>query len=69
VVAAPWLSGKHGLTTSAFCLGEGDSKWQSKVSRPPRPLNKEWEDMARAVLKGKDPAEKLTWRTAEVSHV
>ena len=30
------------------------------------PLHPEWEVMARKVLRGADPAEKLTWRTAEV---
>ena len=63
----PWVSSSQRLSTSALCRGEGDLKWESKVSRPPRPLNHEWEDMARAVLKGKDPAEKLKWKTAEVS--
>lgn len=30
------------------------------------PINPEWAQMAKKELKGKDPEETLTWRTAEV---
>lgn len=40
----------------------GDDQGKNKYA----PINAEWETMAKKVLKGADPAEKLTWRTAEV---
>lgn len=32
-----------------------------------RPLDSRWRELATKQLKGEDPEEKLTWRTAEVS--
>ena len=37
--------------------------------KPKVPLDKEWADMAKKMLKGADPEKKLTWRTAEVCTV
>ncbi|KAF9404859.1 hypothetical protein BGZ94_003906, partial [Podila epigama] len=49
------------------------SRWASRVSlskaytteRKPQPLPEQWVKMATKELKGKDPKEQLTWRTAE----
>lgn len=49
------------LSSSASFRDEEGSGGRKKV-----PLNAEWEELARKQLKGADPAEKLTWRTAEV---
>ena len=49
------------LHTTSLCGVDNDSTKSSKAS-----LHPEWEKMAKKVLKGSDPAEKLTWKTAEV---
>ena len=50
------------VSTSASVRSEDESGSRRKL-----PFNSEWEAMAKKVLKGADPAEKLTWRTPEVS--
>lgn len=67
VKAVPLLSGAQHLSITAVCRERDGPERKGKVSSPPRPLNAEWEAMARKVLKGESPAEKLTWKTAEVS--
>ena len=37
-----------------------------KRAKPKIPLDEEWAALARKMLKGADPEERLTWRTPEV---
>ena len=54
--------GVYCLSSSALSGKEG----QSESGKKKASLHPEWEAMAKKVLKGSDPTEKLTWKTAEV---
>ena len=47
--------------------GGGEEEENEGGGKSRVPLDPTWVEMARKQLKGADPAEKLTWRTAEVS--
>lgn len=49
--------------------GDGGGDMDTTHTKPRVSLDPEWAELAKKQLKGADPEEKLTWRTAEVSEV
>lgn len=47
--------------------GDGGGDMDTTHTKPRVSLDSEWAELAKKQLKGADPEEKLTWRTAEVS--
>lgn len=57
------------LSFSSSPVVRKDSRAESHAAGKKKiPLHPEWEAMAKKVLKGADPAEKLKWMTAEVKN-
>ena len=55
------------ILSSSSDGGDNEEDIMDQVSGKPKvPLFPEWEKMAKKLLKGADPAKKLTWKTAEV---
>ena len=61
--------GLSASTTSSSSSSGGDDGGEEEGGggKTSVPLDQTWAEMARKQLRGADPAEKLTWRTAEVS--
>ena len=49
----------------SFSISNDDSSVRD-VGKPKVPLDQEWAAMAKKLLRGADPEEKLTWKTPEV---
>ena len=49
--------------------GDGGGDMDTRHTKPWVSLDPEWAELAKKQLKGADPGEKLTWRTAEVSEI